>query len=330
MTEHPFAPYLRILGKGKRGSRGLTQTEAYSAMQMILQNAVEACQLGAFLMLLRVKEETPEEIAGFVNAINDAMERPATLPTIDVSWSSYAGKRRHLPWYILAALLLADHGYKILMHGAEGHTAGRLYTRETLAALGINESTSLKKAAIDLNKHHFIYLPLECFNPIIHEIIGMRPLLGLRSPVHTIARMLNPLQAKHEIVGIFHPAYSDLHQQAALLLKRSHLAVFKGEGGEAERNPDSSVIVKSVHNNELTQEEWPAMFNGPRHLKNTDMNILQLTSVWNGSSNDEYGLASIIGTSAIVLKLMHQELSQQESHAKANRLWESRNKNKFN
>ena len=55
--EHPFAQYVRILGKGKRGSRDLTQEEAYAAMCMILADQVRAEQLGAFLMLLRHKEE---------------------------------------------------------------------------------------------------------------------------------------------------------------------------------------------------------------------------------------------------------------------------------
>jgi len=66
-AEHPFAPYVRILGKGKTGSRSLDFDEARSAFTMILRGTVEPVQLGAFLMLLRVKEETPEELAGFVS-----------------------------------------------------------------------------------------------------------------------------------------------------------------------------------------------------------------------------------------------------------------------
>ena len=66
--EHPFAPYLRILGKGKTGTRSLTQDEARIAFEMILSGDTEPLQIGAFLMLLRVKEETAEELAGFVQA----------------------------------------------------------------------------------------------------------------------------------------------------------------------------------------------------------------------------------------------------------------------
>ena len=59
--EHPFAQYVRILAKGKRASRSLTEAEAYDAMKMIIAGEVEPEQLGAFMMLLRVKEETADE-----------------------------------------------------------------------------------------------------------------------------------------------------------------------------------------------------------------------------------------------------------------------------
>jgi anthranilate phosphoribosyltransferase len=68
MQEHPFTPYVRILGRGKSNSRPLTIDEAKTAMAMILEGKALPEQIGAFLMLLRFKEETPEEIAGFVKA----------------------------------------------------------------------------------------------------------------------------------------------------------------------------------------------------------------------------------------------------------------------
>ena len=59
-AEHPFAQFVRILGKGKRGARSLTREEAREALGMILDGRVEDAQLGAFLMLLRHKEESSD------------------------------------------------------------------------------------------------------------------------------------------------------------------------------------------------------------------------------------------------------------------------------
>ena len=328
-TEHPFAQYVRILGKGKRGSRGLTQDEAYDSMRMVLNNEIEECQLGAFLMLLRVKEETPEEVAGFVKACKETFEVPADAVKVDLDWSSYAGKRRHLPWYLLSALLLAESGVKVFMHGAEGHTAGRIYTRDTLRALNLPVASSFQEASEQIKQNNFAYLPLEYMSPIMHKIIQMRPLLGLRSPVHTVARMFNPFNAPYEIQGIFHPPYSDTHQKAALLLEQPHLSVLKGEGGEIERNPDNAVLVKSVHDGELSEEEWPAMFSGPRHLKDEEMDIQRMVAIWNGTDDDEYAIASITGTVAIALRLMGKADSIADAEAQAKAMWEKRNINRF-
>lgn len=329
-TEHPFAQYVRILGKGKRGSRGLTEQEAYDSMGMILRNEVEQCQLGAFLMLLRVKEETPEEVAGFVRATRETFEVPTIATHVDLDWASYAGKRRQLPWFIFSALLLAENGIKVFMHGAEGHTEGRVYTRETLQALGVPVSTSMNEAASHLNQNNFAYLPLQYMSPLMHEIINMRTLLGLRSPVHTVARLFNPFGAPHVLQGIFHPSYRDTHQLAAKLLGQPHMAVFKGEGGEIERNPDQACLVKSVHNGELSEEEWPELFTGPRHLKDETMDVARMARVWSGSENDEYGVASATGTAAIALKLMGRASSIDEAQQMANSMWEQRNLSRFN
>ncbi|MDP2785557.1 MAG: hypothetical protein Q8O38_13330, partial [Sulfurimicrobium sp.] len=59
--EHPFAQYVRILGKGPNLSRALTAQETEDAVRLIMSGLVEPVQLGAFLTLLRVKTETPEE-----------------------------------------------------------------------------------------------------------------------------------------------------------------------------------------------------------------------------------------------------------------------------
>jgi len=328
-VEHQFAQYIRILGKGKKGSRGLTEQEAYDAMCMVLANEIEECQLGAFLMLLRVKEETPEEVAGFVRAVRETFQLPENKPEVMLDWSSYAGKRRHLPWFLLTALLLSENDISVFMHGAEGHTAGRIYTRDILNVLGLPESHSLEQAAAQIQENNFAYVPLEYLSSKMHEIIQMRPLLGLRSPVHTISRMLNPFKATCEIQGIFHPSYRDTHQEAARILEQPYLAVLKGEGGEIERNPDTPCLVKNVNNGELFDEEWPALFSGPRHLKDEEMNPQRLIAVWSGTDDDEYAIASITGTAAIALKLLGRAEDQQQAQATAEKMWAERNKNRW-
>jgi len=329
--EHPFAQYIRILGKGKNGSRSLTVDEAYEAMRMVLDDAVDPLQLGAFLIVLRVKEETPEEMAGFIRACKEAIARPDGV-SVDLDWSSYAGKRRQLPWFMLSALLLANHGISVFMHGASGHTAGRLYTEDVLPVLGIEPCSSLPAAADAIKQDQFAFVPLENVSPKLEEIIQYRPLLGLRSPVHSIARQLNPFDAPYIMQGIFHPGYRPIHQEAALLLGQNNLSVIKGEGGEVERNPDIPCLVQSVLAGELVDEEWPAMFKR-RHVKDENMDPMQLARVWAGAevgdTEHEYGVAAVTGTAAIALKLMGKAEDHTAAIRLANEMWASRDRTRY-
>ncbi len=326
--EHPFAEFVRILGKGRKGSRGLTQEEARTAFRMILDDEVTPEQLGAFLMLMRVKEETPEEVAGAVLAIRDYLNIPENAPKVDLDWSSYAGKKRQLPWFILSTLTLAENGVTVFMHGASGHTNGRVYTKDILNNLGLQPCTSLDEAYQELEKRRFAYLDIEYMCPKLHHIIELRPFLGLRSPVHTVARMINPFGAPYVMQGIFHPGYQPTHQQAAILLDQPHLAVIKGDGGEIERNPDVECLVQSVHNGEMIDETWPAMFKR-RHVKDEEMNPQRLGQLWRGEIEDEYANAAVIGTLAITLKMMGKADDQQAAESLAAEMWNNRAKDKY-
>lgn len=322
-SEHPFAEFIKILGKGKKGSRPLTQDEAYRAMSLVLTDQVEAIQLGAFLMLMRVKEETSEELAGFVQAARKSFIIPNHSLQVDLDWSSYAGKRRHLPWFLLSTRLLAENDVRILMHGAGGHTEGRIYTHNVLKHLNLPCAKNIKQALLQIEESNFSYLSLEHFCPKLFEMINLRPLMGLRSPVHTLVRLLNPLNASHAIQGIFHPSYRQVHQKAALLLNQPSMAVLKGEGGETERNPDMNCLVQSVKNNELIEEQWPALFSR-RHVKSENLDPQQLAQLWQGEINDEFAEATIIGTTAVALKLIGKENSQQKAHKLATHYWLNR------
>ena len=325
--EHPFAEIVRILGKGKKGSRSLTQEEAHRAMKMILADEVLPIQLGAFLMLMRVKEETAEELAGFVQASREFFHFQNSVH-VDLDWSSYAGKRRHLPWFLLAALLLVENGITIFMHGAEGHSPDRIYAQNVLRHLGLNPATSIAEAQQQLQTQRFSYLSLEHFCPKLHEIIELRPILGLRSPVHTLVRLLNPFDALYSIQGIFHPSYRAVHQHAAALLNQPHMAVLKGEGGETERNPDVECLVQSVHNGELSDELWGALFTH-RHVKSENLDPQQLALLWRGKIEDEVAQATIIGTVAVALKLLGKAETKEAAHELATHFWLNRNREKY-
>ncbi|KZY71063.1 glycosyl transferase [Oleiphilus sp. HI0071] len=326
VSEHSFAQYVRILGKGKKGSRSFTLEEAKEAMGMILRNQAEPIQLGAFLMLIRVKEESPEELAGFVSAVKDHLKTPEIH--VDLDWSSYAGKRRHLPWFIFSACLVSQLGYRVFMHGASGHTNNRIYTETIINKLGLNTASSWSECQDALAQSNFCYMPLNSISPKLAELIDLRSTLGLRSPVHSLSRLINPLNAPNILQGVFHPPYLTLHQEAARLLEYKRTVTMKGEGGEIERNPDNACVSYDCTNGELTTEEWPAKFSR-RHTKPAELSFEDMLMLWCGDSKDEYGEAAIITTAALALKTIQPALTQQEAMEQAEQAWSARDTHRF-
>jgi len=324
-SEHPFAQYIRILGKGPNLSRPLTLEESRAAVAMILKGEVQPVQLGAFLCLLRVKTETPDEVAGFALAVRDSLALPASFPKPDIDWPSYAGKSRQLPLFILAALLLARHGLKVAMHGTEGHTAGRLYTRETLAALGIPAAASLGEAGQQLSANNFTYVPLEVLNPRLLEIFELKPLLGLRSPLHTVARNLNPFDAKAALMSVFHPNYRSVHRDASQLMGLTTIACFKGDGGEIERRPEKPCVVEGLLNGQAFEEEWPPLVETSPGAE-TSLEPDRLAALWRGETSDAHAEMVVVSTAAIALRLAGKAQTPDEAVSLAQSWWDNRPK----
>lgn len=322
---HTFARFINILGRGKSLTRALTQDEAREAMGMILDGEVLPEQIGAFLMLLRVKEESGAEIAGFVEAARARFAKPGGAPMVDLDWPSYAGKKRQLPWYLLAALAVADLGKRVFMHGLDGHTAGRVYTTDALAKLGMPVARDAAEAARHLAANNFAYLPLTAINQTLADLIGLRPVLGLRSPAHTLVRTMNPFGAAGSLLGVFHPGYMDIHRDAEMRLGQARTVIFRGDGGEGERRPNKPVEIYTVHEAGYDERRWPATID-PRQSADESMDLDRLAAIWRGEASDDYGEAAVVGTIALALKAMGVEDDPTRAQDHAQRIWAARNR----
>jgi anthranilate phosphoribosyltransferase len=322
---HPFARFVAVLGRGRTLTRSLTIEEADEAMGMILAGAVRPEQIGAFLMLLRVKEETGEEIAGFIRAARACLPKPADAPRVDLDWPSYAGKKRRLPWHLLAAFALARSGWSVFMHGHDGDAQGRLWTGATLRRLGVPLAGDFQEAAGHLRRRRFAYMPLARMSAKLAEMMDLKPILGLRSPVHTLARGLDPFAASTSLQAVFHPGYVAIHRDAAIALREKRTLVFRGEGGENERRPNKPCEALLIVDGACEEARWPATFE-PRQAPDETIDLDRLEAVWRGAEADEYGEASVVGTIALALWAMGVEADPARAEARAAALWQGRDR----
>ena len=291
-----LAQHVATLGRGPGRSRSLTEGEAREAMLMMLDGAAPEA-VGALLMLLRMKGETAEEIAGLARAAQAAL--PAGLAA-DLDWPCYAaGRTRGMPWFLLSARLVAQAGHRVVLHGYNGADAP--------------VRTHLPAAGPDVT-----YLPLEDLHPALFRLLALRPVLGLRSCINTVCRMLNPAHAPASVQGVFHPSYRLLQADAAARLGWQNLTVIKGGGGEFERLPGKAVEGFGLRNAVPFDGVFPAL-TGPIRLTEVAPGITP-AQLWSGTAADPVATEIVIGTAALAL----DTLGHAEAEVTARALWADR------
>jgi anthranilate phosphoribosyltransferase len=293
-----FARYVATLGRGPGRSRALTRLEAADAMGMLLRGEADRMQVGAFLMLLRYRGEDASEIAGLVEGARPATRVPDA--GVDLDWPSYgAGRTRGAPWFLLSALALAAAGVRVLMHGTNAFSGG-MTVAAAMSLLGLPVAEDVPGAQLGLARTNFAYMPVRALCPRIDELLGVRRLLGLRSPINTVARLLDPGDAPAGVDGVFHPPYIETHLAAAEILGRPRLLVLKGGGGEAERNPRRSVAVHVWVGGRGRSEQLLQ----PLKLGVPDASEPGVAAIWRGEQRHEEIEARIVATIALGLLAM--------------------------
>jgi anthranilate phosphoribosyltransferase len=294
-----LAPYIHAMGRGPGRARSLTVSEAEEAMRHVLSGHADPHAIGALLMLMRYRGETPDEIAGFTRAARAGL--PA-LPQADLDWPSYAaGRTRGLPWFLLAAKEVAASGKRVLIHGWNSYQSDGADVRSALALAGISRAENVDDAARLLDRDGIAYLPLEVIAPRLLDLLRLRHVLGLRSCINTVCRMLNPALAPAAVQGVFHPPYLALQQAAGAILGQPHLCILKGGGGEFERNPSKPVTVWRLVDGQPTETLLPPLIPDAQRLTNLPATITDLTS-----PNDPFARAIITATiDAAMLSLPH-------------------------
>lgn len=301
-----LAPFVQIVARGKGRARPMSMAEAQEAMTLILQGNAAPEAVGAILMVMRLRGETPEEIAGFTAALRAHVS--GKLPKADLDWPSYAaGRSRGAPLFLLAARLVSQAGYRISMHGWNSHQSATASVRE----------------ALDLAGPQVSYTALETLSPAAFALLNLRDTFGLRSCFNTVLRMWNPSGAQATVQGVFHPSYRSLQAQAAQMLGQQNLSIIKGGGGEFERHPSKDTVVFGLRDGAHIQETAAHIHQDVRRLHEAHDEI-DLHSLWHGTSGDPFAVATITGTAALGLWTLKAAPTLAQADRLAHTLWATR------
>lgn len=321
-----IAAQVRAMGRGPSRGRGLTREEARDALAAILAGEAAPEATGALLMLMRYRGESAEEIAGFVEALRGRLAPWAGIGAA-VDWPSYAaGRTRGLPLFLLSARLVAASGRPVMLHGWNSHLDHPVTTRLGAEALGIPVAESPAAARAALVAEGIVYVPLAALDREALRLLRLREVLGLRSPVNTAMRALNPAGAPASVQGVFHPPYRALQADAARLLGQKAVGVLKGGGGEFERHPGKAVSLFGfrpegdfAHEAPATEEIAPRRMREEGAAPSPDA----LAALWSGAAEDGFARAVVLATAGAALHVAGAG-TLSEAERMAERLWEER------
>ena len=238
-----FRAVIKAVGTGPRGSRALTFEEARGAIAGLLAGEVSPVQAGAFLVAMRIKGETPDELAGMAQALRDAARTAAPdLPApngrpIVACAGAFDGISEAPHLSLVAAVLAAAAGARVVVHC--GSTIGPkrgTNPGDVLAALGGPLCPDPAASLAMLERADVALVHAGAAIPGWEALAGVRDEIGLRGPLHTAEKLVDHLGATCFVVGHTHSSYRERILGALGLLGAQRAVAVRGlEGADILR-----------------------------------------------------------------------------------------------
>jgi len=243
-----ISQYIKEIGRGARGAKPLTRAQATDLFGQVLDGTVTDLETGAFCLAMRIKGETPEELAGFLDATQSRLARfPATQRPL-VVLPSYNGARKLPVLTPLLALLVAREGLPVLVHGAATESS-RVLASAVLAALGIAPLESIRA----IGDGEVVFAPTGLLSPGLKRLLDVRRVVGLRNPGHSVVKLMQPCEGACVVVASYtHPAYAESMAATFELMGMTAL-LSRGLEGESVADPRRTAQIDGfVHGHRIT------------------------------------------------------------------------------
>ena len=210
----------------------LPMDTARGVMEEIMDGRATPAQIGGFLIALRLKGETEEEVAGFAAAMRSrAVHVPANGGRTLVDTCGTGGDGRHtFNISTAAAFVAAGRGVRIAKHGNRA-VSGACGSADVLEALGVNIQLGPDEVARCLDEAGvgFMFAPL--YHPAMRHAGPVRRELGVRTVFNLLGPLTNPAGANAQLLGVADPKAAGIIARALARLGTRHALVVHGGGG---------------------------------------------------------------------------------------------------
>jgi anthranilate phosphoribosyltransferase len=233
----------------------LARAEARAVMDEIMSGEATAAQIGGFLVALRAKGETPDEIAGCAEAMRAHVlaVRPKREDLVDTAGTGGDGART-INISTAAALVAAAAGAAVAKHGNRA-VSSACGSADVLEALGFNLEQGPERISQSIDELGFGFLFAPSHHPAMRHAAPVRRELGTRTVFNILGPLTNPAGARAQVVGVYSPTLVRTVAEVLARLGARRAFVVHGAGGIDELSPVGSNLVAEVVDGSVRERE---------------------------------------------------------------------------
>lgn len=226
----------------------LTTDEASGALNEIVTGDVPATVIAAFLVALRQKGETPDEVAGFARTMRDnaVAVRPKATGLVDTCGTGGDGTGT-ANISTTAAFVVAGAGLPVAKHGNRA-LSSKAGSADVLEVLGVRLDLDAAQVAQCIDEAGIGFMFAPAFHPAMAKVMPVRRELGIRTVFNILGPLTNPARPSFQLVGVGHPDLAELVAGALASLGIERALVVAGAGGPDELTCAGPNVVLTVEN----------------------------------------------------------------------------------
>ena len=241
--------------------QSLSMEDAAAVMREIMEGEATPAQLGAFLTALRLKGETPPEIAGMAKVMREkALKVDVPGPLVDTCGTG--GDTKHtFNISTAAAFVVVGAGLKVAKHGnrAASSSCG---SADVLEALGVKIDLPPPGVEACINQVGIGFMFAPVFHPAMRFAAPVRREIGIRTVFNILGPLTNPAGAQSQLLGVAHPEQGQPMAEVLRLLGVHHAIIVHGEGGLDELTLSGSTTAWEVRDGDVQTWTMPLAATG--------------------------------------------------------------------
>ena len=302
--------------------RSLGMEEAATVMGEIMEGGATPAQLGAFLTALRLRGETPQEMAGMATVMREKALRVEVDGTLVDTCGTGGDGKGSFNVSTAAAFVAAASGLKVAKHGNRA-ASGSCGSADVLEALGVKIDLGPEGVKRCIEEVGIGFMYARTFHPAMRHAAAVRGEIGIRTVFNILGPLSNPSGAQCQLVGIADASLGDKMAEVLRLLGSQHSMVVHGEDGLDELslgadtrvwevlNGTTNSYVVSARDLGLPWASWEEIKGGGR-----EENARTLRCLFEGEKGPVRDVVLLNSAAVLVVGGVARDLSQGISHAR--------------